>query len=159
VIKQTIWRITKAEHSRLNRIRWSRPILLFNTQDHLGLKGRPGVYRVRAYKDDKPQHILRYGGVDRLGILHIGESNNLAVRIRTFRQATEGLKASHHAGCEFYEWRFYRRVLARVLRYDYYLTRTKEGAIKLEALLHRKYRLRFLDRPPLDGTSGLTSSR
>jgi len=157
--RPTVKRVTKKDHSRINRARWSRPILLFNTEHHLKLTGKPGVYRVRAYKGDNPFHISRHSGVDRLGILHIGKSKNLGVRIRTFRQATEGLSAPHHGGREFYRWQFSRWVFTRNLRYDYYVTRTEKDAIKLEELLHKKYRLNFLDRPPLDGTSGSAFSR
>lgn len=84
-------------------ITWSAPCALFNTKDHLDVGGKPGVYRIRAFTDrNEPMKIQRVNGVDSLGVLHIGKSKNLGLRIRTFRQAAEGLKAAHHAGCEFH---------------------------------------------------------
>jgi len=71
-----------------------------------------------------------------------------------FRQASEGLRASHHAGREFFEWHFQKLIPRERLRFDYFETTTEQEALKLECLLHEEYRKKFLDRPPLDGTSG-----
>ena len=71
-----------------------------------------------------------------------------------FRQAAEGLKASHHAGVEFFEWKFEKVISREKLRFDYFETPTEQEALKLERLLHEEYRKEFFDRPPLDGTSG-----
>jgi hypothetical protein len=139
-------------------IKWSRDYLLFNSQDHLPLRNKPGVYRIRAFIDHKePLSINRLGGVDPFGILHIGKSNNLGVRIRAFRQASEGLKASHHAGIEFKAWGFEKLIPRGNLRFDYFLTSTEQEALQCERYLHKEYRDKYLDRPPLDGTSGQSS--
>ena len=136
-------------------ITWSVPCALFDTKDHLDVGGKPGVYRIRAFTDrNEPMIIHRVNGVDALGILHIGKSKNLGRRIRTFRQAAEGLKAAHHAGCEFHEWGFESIIPRNRLRYDYAITRTDQEALKVERYLHEEYRKRHFDRPPLDGTSG-----
>lgn len=116
---------------------------------------KPGVYRIRVFTDhDEPLSIHRMKGADSLGILHIGKSKNLGLRIRTFRQAAEGLKASHHAGCEFHEWGFESIIPRDRLRYDYVVTHTEQEALKMERSLHEEYRKKYFDRPPLDGTSG-----
>ena len=73
-----------------------------------------------------------------------------------FRQAVEGLKASHHAGIEFFEWKFEKLIPRDGLHFDYLETSSEQEALKLERLLHEEYREEFLDRPPLDGTSGQT---
>ena len=135
-------------------IGWSAPCALFNTKDHLDVGGKPGVYRIRVFTDrNEPMKIHRVNGVDSLGILHIGKSKNLGLRIRTFRQAAEGLKAAHHAGCEFHEWGFENIIPRNRLRYDYAITRTDQEALKMERYLHEKYRKTYFYRPPLDGTS------
>ncbi len=136
-------------------LKWSTPYRLFNSAHHLNMRGKPGVYRIRACtKHGEPLPIGRLGGVDPLGILHIGKSNNLGTRIRMFRQAAEGLKASHHAGREFFKWHFEELIPHECLRSDYTETTTEREALKLEGVLHEEYRKKFFDRPPLDGTSG-----
>ena len=136
-------------------VKWSPDYPLFNTKQHLEVSGKPGVYRIRAFAEHgKPLPIPRFGGVDPLGILHIGKSKNLGARIRMFRQAAEGLKASHHAGIEFFEWNFDKIAPRERLRFDYFETSSEREALKLERLLHEEYRKEFFDRPPLDGTSG-----
>lgn len=136
-------------------LEWSPARLLLGTQHHLELMGKPGVYRVRAFTEaGEPLSIQRFGGVDRLGILHIGKSVNLGKRIRMFRQAAEGLKASHHAGREYVRWRFDTLAPRERLRFDTIVTPTGQDALALERELHKAYRSRFFDRPPLDGTSG-----
>jgi len=74
-----------------------------------------------------------------------------------FRQASEGLKASHHAGCEFYDWDFEKLIPRERLRFDYFETSTEQEALRLERSLHEEYRRELLDQPPLDGQSGQTS--
>ena len=122
---------------------------------HLEIGRRAGVYRIRAIDaDGRPVSIARVKGTDPDGILHIGQSVNLGVRIRTFRQAAEGLRAPHHAGIEFRRWGFGDRFPLQNLRFDYILVEDGAVALRLERELHEEYRRRYLDRPPLDGTSG-----
>jgi hypothetical protein len=136
-------------------VKWSRPYPLFNSTEHLEVSGKPGVYRIRALTHNSESlSIYRLGGIDPEGILHIGKSINLGRRIRTFRQAAEGLKASHHAGLEFFHWGFEKVIPRERLHFDHFETRSEQEALKLEHLLHEEYRKRYLDRPPLDGTSG-----
>ena len=136
-------------------IQWSRAYLLFNSREHLEVSGKPGVYRIRAFNDKgESLSIHRLGGIDTEGILHIGKSSNLGRRIRTFRQAAEGLKASHHAGLEFFHWGFEKVTTQESLRFDHFETGSDQEALKLERFLHEEYRKKYFDRPPLDGTSG-----
>jgi excinuclease UvrABC nuclease subunit len=134
---------------------WSEPFPLFDTKHHLTVSGKPGVYRIRVFKPEgEPSPISRLAGLDSEGVLHIGKSNSLGRRIRQFRQAAEGLKASQHAGREFVKWKFERMIPRERLRFDYFETEDEREALRLEKSLHDDYRLRFLDRPPLDSTSG-----
>jgi hypothetical protein len=138
-------------------IKWSPVFPLFNSKKHLDAGGKPGVYRIRAFAGSgEALSISRLGGVDPEGILHIGKSKNLGRRIRTFRQAAEGLQAAHHAGCEFYDWDFEKIIPRGRLRYDYAIASTEKDALNLERSLHEEYRKKYFDRPPLDGTSGQT---
>lgn len=136
-------------------VKWSRSYPLFNSKEHLKMSGKPGVYRIRSLTHKGESFsIHRLGGIDTEGILHIGKSRNLGRRIRTFRQAAEGLKASHHAGLEFFHWGFENVIPRERLHFDHFETGSEQEALKLERLLHEEYRKKYLDRPPLDGTSG-----
>ena len=135
---------------------WSGPFYLQPVPGvDLGVDSAPGVYRIRAFAvNGEPLNIPRLGGVDSLGILHIGKSVNLRKRILTFRRALDQEKAAHKAGNEFFDWNFSKVVPERLLRFDYIYTDTEPGAVELETRVHRDYRRTYLDRPPLDGTSG-----
>lgn len=136
-------------------ISWSRSFGLFNSDHHLELRDKCGVYRIRVFNvEAKSVPIARLNGVDELGILHIGKSINLGVRIRTFRQAAEGKSAPHPAGRAFRTWEFEKVFPKEWLRFDYTFTSTDEESLRLESSLHEEYRRRYLDRPPLDGQSG-----
>ena len=136
-------------------LEWSPAYPLFGAKHHLDVSGKPGVYRIRAFAGDgNPLPIPRANGVDPAGILHIGKSTDLGRRLRFFRQAAEGKKASHHAGREYANWHFEKLVPLEQLRFDYLLTDDETEALDLERRLHEAYRFAYLDRPPLDGTSG-----
>ena len=136
-------------------LKWSQDYPVFNNTYNLKMRNKAGVYRIRAFKEHgKPFPIHRLGGVDSLGILHIGKSKNLKNRINFFRQSSEGKNDSHHAGYEFYIWDFKKIIPLNNLRFDYIETPTEQEALRMERLLHKEYREQFFDRPPLDSTSG-----
>ena len=140
-------------------VRWSGPFRFFNLRPGQGLHvdNRPGVYRIRAFHDDgKAFTIPRLRGIDSLGILHIGKSVDLKRRIREFSRSVEGTPR-HQAGNELYRWRSDRAIPPRCLRYEYYYTATGDDALEEEGQLQKRYRDRYLDRLPLDATSGPSS--
>ncbi len=119
------------------------------------LRGKPGVYRIRAFKAGKPLAISRLNGSDPDGILHIGKSHNLFQRLRAFhRAAILGKQPAHFAGVQFITWGFDKVIPVEDLRFDFIEAKSERDARTLETELHATYRRRFLDRPPLDGTSG-----
>lgn len=143
-----------AKETSNESLQWSRAYAL-KSGHHLELGKRPGVYRIRAFDSQgNPIPVRRLNGVDPLGILHIGQSVKLGVRVRSFRQAAEGLRGPHHAGIEFKRWNFEQLFPVQHLQFDYVLVQDQERAIALERQLHEGYRRQYLDRPPLDGTSG-----
>jgi hypothetical protein len=120
------------------------------------LNDQAGVYRIRAFsKGGTPQSIRRFNGEDPEGLLHIGMSGDLFKRLRSFHKGVirEEFPA-HFASSEFVKWGFKKLVPARLLRFDFIATVDNAAARTLETELHRAYRYKFLDRPPLDGTSG-----
>jgi hypothetical protein len=62
---------------------------------------------------------------------------------------------AHFASSEFIKWKFHKVVPGRMLRFDFVVTVDTAAAKELETELQRAYRYKFLDRPPLDGTSGM----
>src|SRR5262245_23994610 len=134
-----------SNHQEQLKLEWSDPYALRSGQ-HLQIGLRSGVYRIRAFgRDAKPMVISRAKGGDALGILHIGQSVDLGVRIRTFRQAAEGLKARHQAGMEFYRWGFMEVFPLDQLRFDYVIVANGKEALRLERKLHEEYRRQYLD--------------
>ena len=134
---------------------WSPAYPLFDADAYLEVGSRPSVYRIRAFtKQGEPRPIPRLAGVDTMGILHIGKSKDLHRRIGYFRTAAAGAPAAHKAGREFSEWGFERLLPLANLCFDHVETATERDALNLERRLHEDYRNSFLDRPPLDGTSG-----
>ena len=134
---------------------WSRTYPVFGTPKGLSVGRKPGVYRVRAFGEEGlPMPISRLGGVDPLGILHIGKSVDLERRLNDFRRAARGRRSPHKAGVEFAKWRFERVVPISRLYFDYVETTDEPEALRLESVLQNDYRFLLLDRPPLDCTSG-----
>lgn len=135
--------------------KWAKPQPLLTAGEHLELSDKPGVYRIRAFtKQGKPRCISRAGGVDREGILHIGQSHKLRERIGNFRRSAARGTRVHKAGSEFFKWGFPKLFPLRDLRFDFVYTDTKEEAEQREKCLHAQYRKKFLDRPPLDARAG-----
>jgi len=132
---------------------WSEsyPLPSSTSRHHLGIQEAAGVYRIRAFdQEGQPAPIARAGGTDPLGILHIGESEQLGIRVRHFRQAAEGLAAQHPAGRRFHRWGFARQFPIARLRFDYARVQGKSEARRLEGRLHEEYSQKYLDLPPLD---------
>jgi hypothetical protein len=87
--------------------------------------------------------------------LHIGKSHDLFQRLKSFRKGAILRKfPAHFASGEFFKWGFEAVIAKEDLCFDFVPSENEEAARKHETELHRSYRRNFLDRPPLDGTSG-----
>jgi len=138
-----------------SRLPWRGPFPLAPDAIKQNVKQTIGVYRIRAFDGDgRPVSICRANGVDADGILHVGQSGRLRARLKEFLRGAYRGARGHRAGREFHEWGFGERYPVQHLRFDYRPTRTPKYAKKLERKLHENYRAQYLDRPPLDGTSG-----
>ncbi len=112
-----------------------------------------GVYRIRAFQAGKPRPITRFNGTDPDGILHIGMSGNLLSRLKSFHGgAIQNKVHAHFASRQFVYWRF--DDVIKDLCFDFIPLKNVKAAKERETELHETYRKKFLDRPPLDGTSG-----
>jgi len=114
-----------------------------------------GVYRIRAFKAGKPFPITRFIGTDPEGILHIGMSRNLLSRLKSFYGGAVKTKVhAHFASRQFVYWHYDNVIPAEDLWFDFIPLENVKAAKECETKLHETYRKKFLDRPPLDGTSG-----
>ena len=84
--------INQPKPSASDQTQWSDTYLL-TPGHHLEVGRHPGVYRILAFDPQgQPVPICRLNGVDPLGILHVGQSIMLGVRVRTFRQQLKACK-------------------------------------------------------------------
>jgi hypothetical protein len=144
----------------LRRVQWSKPYEAVKESFRQLPPNQPGVYRIRAFNPrGRPMPIRRLAGTDPDGVLHIGQSRNIRARIPQFYRSARTGHGNHHAGNEFYNWAFGKRFPLQDLRFDYALAKDQKEAPGLERQRHEMYRQQYLDRPPLDGTSGSSPRR
>jgi hypothetical protein len=98
------------------------------------LTGRPGVYRIRGFSDGKPLQFSRLNGKDPDGILHIGMSQDLFKRLRSFRKGAILEKfPAHFASSEYIKWGFKTLVAPKNLCFDFVVTQDAATAKSQES--------------------------
>lgn len=106
----------------------------------------PGVYVIAA---NKP--LSRVVGVDRTGILDIGEAGWLRSRLRMFyRSASGNKKVNHSAGRHYLLFKLDRHIPFRTLRVRWTELKTKAEAKHMEGKLQREYIKHHCELPPLN---------
>lgn len=113
----------------------------------------PAIYQIRCVDSNfKPIPICRVGGVDKEGIIDIGNSINLRVRMLDFWGAAGKGKPSysHQAGVNFLKRGYKKLFTIERLQFRYSPQRDKSSARKVEKREFKKYRKRFLELPPLN---------
>jgi predicted GIY-YIG superfamily endonuclease len=113
------------------------------------IPNEPGIYEVRWAIDGKPQPINRVDGVDDQGLLYIGVSLNLQLRIKNFLRRIKGGKAPHTAGHTYVAFNFERKFKSENLEIRWSLL-SKEELKNAESKLLEEYVKKFLDKPPLN---------
>ncbi len=102
-----------------------------------------GVYQIRWSPDGRPKHIERLNGIDRNGVLYIGQSSRLPSRI-----------IGHYRGRGTFSETFVAYEFGRRISKDDLQVRwTEVGTEKLlneEERLLTKYIKRYLDSPPMN---------
>jgi len=135
---------------------WSDWIPFLEINRH-NIPERPGVYIIR-YSQIKgaPAKVSRAYGIDKQGILSIGETSNLRDRLRGFYRTIKGnRRSSNHAASWYYvSCRYDRFFKKEGLQFRFKVTNTKEEAEREEFILLAKYRNKFLDLPPLNNNPG-----
>ena len=109
----------------------------------------PGIYEVRWTIDGEPQPINRADGVDDQGLLYIGVSVNLQLRIKNFWRRIRGERAAHTAGHTYVAFNFKRKFKPEQLGIRWALL-PKEELKNAESKLLEQYVEKFLDKPPLN---------
>ena len=118
----------------------------------------PGVYRLRTIGSDNnssPFPIGRLFGIDKCGLLSIGESVNVARRIKEFNDACVGKVGKHPAG----EKRFLFQILNAprkdfTIQFSARRTKDKTEARKQQGILQLRYFRKHGELPPLNSNFG-----
>lgn len=112
----------------------------------------PGVYVIAA---NKP--LSRVVGVNRTGILYIGEAGGLRNRLRMFYRRASGCKeAAHSAGRRYLLFKLDRHISFHTLRVRWTKLKTKAEAKHMEGKLQREYIKHHCELPPLNANFTLS---
>jgi hypothetical protein len=107
-----------------------------------------GVYQLRWAITGRPQVIHRANGDDDSGLLYIGESTNLRVRIKTFWRAIHG-QGGHTAGWTYHYYEFSKKFGPEEIQVRW--AKCPEDEVgECEDLLLEEYVARYFDKPPLN---------
>jgi predicted GIY-YIG superfamily endonuclease len=110
---------------------------------------KPGVYEIRSAINGKPQPIDRANGIDKSGLLYIGQSHNLKRRIKGFWQHINEGKQRHTAARTYQTYGFEQKFPPEHLQIRW-TQLSKEETGHIESLLLDSYANKFLDKPPLN---------
>lgn len=134
--------------------KWRDISSIKNFAEELGKS--PGVYEIRLSNlAGRPICLGRFLGMDKKGVLAIGESGNLAGRVKEFYDAYRGHRFQHCVGGRFFliwashytDWRYSKdnsRVQVRVMKLQ-----SKTEAEKEEEDLLKRYFGEYGELPPL----------
>jgi len=118
----------------------------------------PGVYRIRLTdQQEKAMKISRFLGVDKEGLLAIGESKNVSRRIRQFYRAYSGQSFAHSVAERLFVLLFKRvnsESMLKNSRLEFSCMKLKD---KAEAQIHEERSLKtyfkeFGELPPLNSS-------
>lgn len=106
----------------------------------------PGVYVIAV---NKP--LSRVVGVDRIGILYIGEAGGLRRRLSMFYRCASGNKdVAHSAGRHYLHYKIKHYFPLHILKVRWTELKTKEEAKHMEGKLLREYIKHHCELPPLN---------
>jgi hypothetical protein len=113
---------------------------------------KPGIYRVRLFSNGKPVEIGRLGGTDRMGILAIGNSDNIEKRRKLFVRAKKG-NHGHSAGIQWYLVTYHSKRFEKcTLMFQFTELVDKKEAEEEEEKEIWEYFKNYLEVPPLNGS-------
>jgi len=138
----------------MTKLTWSKWTFL-NLVENEMIPNDPGVYQIRWAINGAPQPISRFNGVDESGCLYIGQTDNLARRIRRFcRGITQGshgpnIRNRHTAAVTYIVYGFNRKIKPEELEFRY-SELLKSEILECEGRLLQEYIRNYLDKPPLN---------
>ena len=116
--------------------------------DSPSVPSEPGAYVIAT-----DRQLRRAVGVDRNGLLDIGESVGLRGRLRAFVRCATGVsEEGHAAGCRYARFALDRHFPFHTLRVRWIKLSTKDQARGTEGRLMREYVHRHSELPPLNYT-------
>ena len=115
---------------------------------------KAGTYRIRLLHIGHACPINRFRGMDRDGILYIGQGASLWTRIREFNKTATAAEGSiTHSGGRMF-WAQPKSLKGTSLQYQYHLVNNgKAGAVRDEADLLLTYFKVFGELPPLNSSA------
>jgi hypothetical protein len=119
----------------------------------------PGVYYIRCVNESgKPINIQRLGGVDKEGIVYVGETgNSLRKRLRDFWKTAHNFRIDRHrAGWNYSYYGFNNTFPLKSLQFSYLSCKNKAHSQSLEFDCLWEYRKtkKYIDLPPLNFSAG-----
>jgi len=107
-----------------------------------------GVYQISAGRP-----LNRVVGADKVGILEIGETDNLRRRLRDFVLCATGVREKgHSAGCRYAHFGFARHFPFRSLRVRWEEKGSKPEAHRAEHDMMEAYTISHCELPPLNNS-------
>lgn len=110
------------------------------------------VYQIRGTKDLVPIFTQRLGGIDYEGILDIGQTSNLRVRMTDFWGAAgkENSNYSHQAGVIFLKRNYKNLFPTEGLQFRYLIQNNETTTREMEKQEIQNYIEKFRELPPLN---------
>ena len=134
----------------MKRLKWSKWSVL-KTLDFGIIPSLSGVYQIRWAIDGKPQLIHRANGDDEFGLLYMGETKNLRLRVRNFWDMVQkgSSVGSHTAGWTYAYYEFNKKFKPEQLEVRWAQSPEDEMG-EWEDVLLEDYVAKYLDKPPLN---------
>lgn len=139
-------------------MRWSNWKSFINV-DWKRIPINPGVYYIRCVNNSgRPINIVRLGGVDKEGIIYIGETGRkLRNRLQDFWETAHDYKLNRHrAGWNYSYWGYGKKFPLKYLQVSYMSCRNKEHSqrVETECLVEYRKKKKYIDLPPLNFSAG-----
>lgn len=114
---------------------------------------KTGIYEIRAPRSIKS--INRLIGKDEKGILEIGQSSDLRIRLRAFYNAAKGGEESHSEGIRFFKLKLARKLGIKIGELEVRFKEVKKSQLKTTEEGHLlRYEERHGELPPLNHSGG-----
>jgi hypothetical protein len=132
----------------IEKLSWSHWVSL-KTINLSSIPHSSGVYQIRWAIEGKPRAICRAGGDDNSGLLYVGKSKALRVRIRTFWRDIINKTEHHTAGYTYFYYGFEKKFKPEQLEVRW-VELSEDKMDEWEDEILEDYAGKYLDKPPLN---------